>query len=225
MNSKPGRIWFIDNPWPGGHAVENFVWSGRLDADGTLWFDLHLETVSYEAEAEAAVDLDDDWHSAVVWQNYHSCTLSSTNWADEGTKGLAVGGESSPLKWVQMDGASFAADEAKLGDSVDVDVEPAFLIYLTGHDATAGHQVIFKKGASAGTFDIEWTGKIALAYAGDNELKHTFKAQLAGIEFQGFVVNDELSDEEAKEKFAIACAEAGLFKLAVINDKRVFCLK
>lgn len=225
MSTQSGRIWFIDNPWPGGHAIEEFVWSGRLDADGSLWFDLHLETVDYKSEAAAAIDRGPHWQSTIVWQNYHSCTLSSTNWADEGSKGLAVGGESSPLKWADLNGSTFTADGAEIGDSVDVNVEPAFLIYLTGHDATAGHQVTFKKGAPAGAFDIEWTGKIALVYSGDDELKHTFKAQLAGIEFQGFVVNDELSDEEAKEKFAIACADAGLFKLAVINDKRMFCLK
>lgn len=37
-----GRIFFPGNPWPEGHRIKEFAWSGRLDAKTGLWFDLHV---------------------------------------------------------------------------------------------------------------------------------------------------------------------------------------
>jgi hypothetical protein len=43
------KIYFIDNPYPEGHAIENFSWSGRIDEYGMIWFDFHLKTENYYA--------------------------------------------------------------------------------------------------------------------------------------------------------------------------------
>ncbi|RLJ33221.1 hypothetical protein CLU97_2699 [Chryseobacterium sp. 7] len=42
------KIYFIDNPYPNGHAIETFSWSGRIDEYGFIWFDFHLKTENYD---------------------------------------------------------------------------------------------------------------------------------------------------------------------------------
>ncbi|WP_430781416.1 hypothetical protein [Actinoplanes sp. G11-F43] len=54
-----GRIWFPGNPWPDGHRIEEFAWTGRIDDAGRLWFDLTLRTGPYD-EAGVAEDRDPD---------------------------------------------------------------------------------------------------------------------------------------------------------------------
>lgn len=211
-----GRIWFDGNPWPGGHAVKHFAWSGRLEPDGRLWFDLHLDTADYDAEAdpvspphaEAA-----DWHSPIVWCNYHACTLSSTNWADEGSTGLPVGSPDRPWSWASL-AAELTADPAAEGAEVDFDRTPAFRIYLTGHDSVADHRVrIRPAGGTPGLFTVDWTGRIALSYAGDDHLKHTFRAVVKDVPFEGFAVAEDLDADEARRLFVAACRDAGAFEL------------
>lgn len=74
------RIKFLSNLWVIGHAIRDFFWLARLEPTG-IWFDLHLQTVEYSAEdtdAEAAVDeLQSDWQSKIVRNNYHRSMLSS----------------------------------------------------------------------------------------------------------------------------------------------------
>ena len=38
MNGINGRILFPGNPWPEGHALQEFAWTVRL-VDGKVWFD------------------------------------------------------------------------------------------------------------------------------------------------------------------------------------------
>lgn len=76
-SAMKNRIFFTDNPWPAGHAVENLVWDGRLEPDGTLWFDLHLETADYDADDREEPDDQEEedeedegaWTSKTVWTN------------------------------------------------------------------------------------------------------------------------------------------------------------
>lgn len=56
-----GRIWFPGNPWPGGHRVTEFAWTGRLDDAGRLWFDLSLQTEPYDDSGEPATPGPDDF--------------------------------------------------------------------------------------------------------------------------------------------------------------------
>jgi hypothetical protein len=217
-----GRIWFHDSPWPSGHAVSEFAWSGRLDDEGRLWFDLHLETVDYDSEAPAAVDLEDSWHSTIVWCNYGNCTLSSTNWADEGSTGFLVGTPEKPLTWTKLPDQPFTADTTRAGDEYDFDTHHAFLIYLMGHDGVADHRLSVLRAERAGHFDLEWTGRIALAYAGDNELVHSFRAAFPGALFQGFVVDAAIPDDDAWRQFRAACSNADQFELVKLSDSRRF---
>ncbi len=209
MAEQIGRIWFPGNPWPNGHAIKRFDWSGCMDAKGSLRFDLHLETVDYDSEAEPAIDEEDDWRAPGVWGNYHSCTISSTEWKEEGTTGLAAGSPEAPLVWGAISETELVADEAEQGAMFEFD-PPAFWTYLTGHDAVADHHVRFLK-SSQGAFDLEWRGRIALAYAGDNELKHTFRAVVPGVRFQGFAAPKGMSVKKAGKLFATSCRDAELF--------------
>lgn len=225
MTHPTGRIWFDDNPWPGGHGIKSFVWSGRLEPDGTLWFDLHLDTVDYDAEADPLTPPHEDapdWHSAVVWCNFSSCTLSSTNWADEGSTGILVGSPTHPWSWGALE-LPLRADPAEENAEIDPERVPAFRIYLTGHDSVADHRVQFLPDPHGpGTFVVEWTGRIALSYAGDDQLKHTFRAVVKGAQFQGFSVPEGMPAEEARRLFAAACRDAGTFELRPTATGRSF---
>ena len=43
-----GRI-FHGNPWPNGHAIKQFTWTGRVEPEG-LFFAFNLQTEKYDAE-------------------------------------------------------------------------------------------------------------------------------------------------------------------------------
>jgi hypothetical protein len=43
------KIYFTDNPYPNGHNIEEFSWSGRIDEYGSIYFDFHLKTENYYA--------------------------------------------------------------------------------------------------------------------------------------------------------------------------------
>jgi hypothetical protein len=83
MNTS-GRIFFKDNPYPNGHEIKDFNWSGRLDSKRGLLFDFHLQTDNYYAEDASTddeeVEPESDWKAKIVWGNYHRCTMSSTQW-------------------------------------------------------------------------------------------------------------------------------------------------
>ncbi|GLZ38285.1 hypothetical protein [Actinokineospora sp. NBRC 105648] len=165
-----GHIWFPGNPWPEGHRVDDFSWSGRQGADGGLWFDLELATADYD-ETRNPPDTEDtgDWASPIVWTNYHSCMISSTNW------GNAIGFPAGDFQ--------FDRPQRLTADTVPNREDPAFHTYLLGHDAVAHHEFEFQPTA-AGRWDIVWTGKIALAYIGDEEFKYSFRAELDDVEYQ-----------------------------------------
>lgn len=81
------RITFTNNPYPDGHRINTFLWSGRIDPDRGLVFDFHLITEDYYAEdgnTDEEPDNLPDWQSKIVWHNYHKCTLSSKAWGSDG---------------------------------------------------------------------------------------------------------------------------------------------
>lgn len=77
------KIYFIDNPYPNGHNIEEFSWSGRIDEYGSIYFDFHLKTENYyanddENEEDEAEGLS-DWDSKIVWGNYqHTSSMLSS---------------------------------------------------------------------------------------------------------------------------------------------------
>src|SRR5262245_60127702 len=78
---SPGRIVFLGSPWPNGHAIARFRWTGWIVPDSGLWFDLHLESADYDAkDPEGTEEPEEDdslgnWESKIVWNNYGSCIL------------------------------------------------------------------------------------------------------------------------------------------------------
>lgn len=57
----------------------------------------------------------------------------------------------------------------------------AFHVYLLGHDAVAGHRIRMVRRGESDRFDIEWSGKLALAYVGDFEYRHDFRAVIYNV--------------------------------------------
>ncbi|MGG7468927.1 hypothetical protein ACVVIH_08245 [Chryseobacterium arthrosphaerae] len=64
----------------------------------------------------------------------------------------------------------------------------------------AGHQIRFSK-TDHNRYNMIWTGKIALTYAGDDEFSHDFKAEIFNAEFEGFHYPKTWSVEKATEMF------------------------
>jgi hypothetical protein len=186
-----GRIWFPGNPWPDGHRVTDFEWTGRLDAQGRLWFDLTLATADYDEEGSPPDDDgDDDWSAPIAWNNYHACKLSSTRWED--ATGLLAATPGQAFRLADPGPHRLTADPLPIED---VDDDPAFHIYLLGHDSVAAHEVFFTRQAT-GRYRIEWTGRIALTYTGDDEFRYRFRAvlddvTLTGVTFPGTMPVDE----------------------------------
>jgi hypothetical protein len=173
---QQNRIFFPGNPWPEGHPVKVFVWSARVVA-GTLRFDFHLESADYYAEREIDDQDNDDpssWKSAGVWGNYHSCTLSSTEWHEGG---FPVA-EASGYTLERLDGLEVRVDDPP-PDDFDAH---AFRVYLLGHDAVGHHRIRFTRIPGTRRFDIVWTGRAALVYEGDEAYRYEFRAELHGIE-------------------------------------------
>lgn len=173
------RIVFSGNPWPEGHAIAEFEWSARVEGED-LWFDLHLVSADYYAEREIEDDEDEvsDWMAPIVWGNYHRCTLSSTYWGRSAVGGFRVG----PLATFSpatLDGAEFAVDPFDGdGDLPDSDVEPAFGLYLLGHDSAVDHRIRLTRRGDSDRYDLLWSGRIALSYAGDYVPRHRFEARI-----------------------------------------------
>jgi hypothetical protein len=146
--TSDNRIFFKDNPYPNGHKIIEFVWSGHLDADSQLWFDLHLKTDSYYSEdsthfkeKENDEESHTDWDSKIVWGNYHSCTMSSTYW---GSNGILIDANAPKLNFTNWPATRLIADTLPPDLLMPADLEwddLALNIYLLGHDACANHQI------------------------------------------------------------------------------------
>lgn len=176
---QENRIWFAGNPWPEGHPIKEFHWSVEI-RDGFVWMLVHLESSDYYAEREIDDDIDaddvPDWESPCVWANYHNCTLSCTLWHHGGWELCPVDRYSLEF----LDG--YEASVNPLPESAGMEFDDlAFHIYLLGHDAVAGHKLRFVRRGKSDRYDIEWTGKIANAYAGDYEYRHDFRATLFDV--------------------------------------------
>jgi hypothetical protein len=177
---KESRIKFIDNSWPEGHRIKEFLWTAKI-AEGTLWFFFHLTTENYDQDGPGVegpgVGRDADWKSPTAWGNYHACTLSATNWGDNA--GFPVGSWRK-FSLNKLDGMEFIVDPLPV-KSPDEE-QRAFHIYLLGHDEVADHRIKFTRDDKSGLFDIHWTGKIALTYSGDREFRHRFEARFFGLD-------------------------------------------
>ncbi|MED4452011.1 hypothetical protein [Metabacillus fastidiosus] len=229
------RIYFVDNPWPNGHPIINFEWSAHFKyqeedesvGEMGLYFDLHLETADYYKEDDENEDDDNDeavsdWKSKIVWNNYHSCTLSSTEWDN---KGFLVGSDKAPFNPETLDGKEFIIDFLSKDEQEDLDLDlTAFDVYLLGHDAAAFHTIKFTK-IERSTYQIDWKGKLALAYVADYEFRYDFHTFISSVAFKGITIPDELTDNKAYELLERFISKPSLFELQNDNGKRQFVLK
>lgn len=226
------RIYFKDNPWPNGHRIINFVWSAHFKYEEDeekmhgLYFDLHLETADYYEEDDEDDEDDeeedgeiDDWHAKIVWNNYHSCTLSSQEWDN---KGFIVGSDEAPFDVKLLDGAEYKVDFLSEYEQENFDHEvTAFDVYLLGHDASAFHTIKFTKKEDC-SYLIDWKGKLAQAYVGDHEFKYAFHTILSPVQFKGIIIPEQITDEEAYALLTRFVRQPELFELQNLNEKRRF---
>ncbi len=176
-----GRIRFPGNPWPDGHPVAAFTLGAALDARHGVGLLLHLESAPYDAEGPGVeIDGDADWTSPDVWANYGEATLSNTHWGYLNEQLVRL---PTPFDPGDLPGRTFALDPV---EALARDWSPGdqpFQIYLLGHDAVAEHQIAFAAGSAPGLFDITWSGRITLLYAGQEDFKHGFTARLHDAPF------------------------------------------
>lgn len=218
--NKPNRIYFLENPYPNGHALEEFEWSCRIEEDETIWFDLHLKTKNYYAEDDTNLndeedeDAESDWESKGVWENFHRCTMSSIFWGDNGIK---INTSSEKVVFNDLIKNDLLADTFPLDDDYDYD-DVAFGIYLLGHDSCANHRIQITP-TTPNRFDIDWSGKIALTYVGDDEFRYDFKLHLQNVEFDGFHYPKTWSLEKASEFFKTRFADFEDYEFVDLNPK------
>ena len=225
------RIFFKGNPYPLGHVIIDFGWSGHLDEDGQLWFDLHLKTDDYYAEDPAYFDEateeyndedndeeDNDWKAKNAWANYHACTMSSTEW---GSNGILVDKKLGKLNFANWQPKRLVIDTMPPDNVMPAEMEwddLALHIYLLGHDACANHQIeIVQVGRNL--FNFNWAGKIALAYKGEDEFKYSFSANMANVKFAGFDYPQTSSQAQAREQFATYIDDLDSFEFVDLNPK------
>lgn len=217
MTPQPNRIYFPGNPYPNGHSIKEFLWRGRMDEDESLWFDFHLKSDSYYAEDENRDEEDDaesDWTAKGGWENYHDCTLSSTYWPDP--SGLRIDTKGQKIDFDRLIQKGFIADPLPLKENFELD-DLSFHIYLLGHDSCADHKI--KISGNQPSFDIEWTGKIALSYAGDYEFKYDFIALIHGVRFDGFHYPKSWTLEKATEVFNKKLENFDQYEFVDLNPK------
>lgn len=219
MKTTSNRIFFSGNPYPDGHEISKFIWSGRVDENQFIWFDFHLETVDYYAEDETEEeDFDEeesDWKAKIVWENYHSCKISSTFWSEE-DKGIRVSDDLGKLNFKTCIQNPLMVDNFPLAEDCAYE-DLAFDIYLLGHDSCANHRLMIDKDVSG--FRIEWTGKIALTYSGDANFIYDFNATINHVKFDGFYYPPSWSLEKANDFFKQHLEDFEDFEFMDVNPK------
>jgi hypothetical protein len=176
---KSNRIHFHGNPWPEGHNIKEFRWSAETRGH-EVWFHFHLETDDYYAERDIEddeeIEYPSDWEAPIVWGNFHSCTISSADWHHGGFKVCSV----DEYSLERLDGLELRVDPLPC-ELADHDAR-AFHTYLLGHDTVVDHVIKFVRVKGTDSFNISWSGKIALTYVGDYDPCYQFSAEIASVE-------------------------------------------
>ena len=201
MSDSIGRIVFPGNPWPRGHEIKDFVWSGRLVPESGIWFDFHLVSADYHAEDDPDADDEEepddlsDWESKSAWCNFWSCRLSSTYWAEEtegADTGVLIGTRSAPLDLRSP--LRFRCDTEPHDPN---DWPRPFAIYLQGHDAVGHHEFSIEPVVASDAFGIEWKARVASIYGGADEYEHELIATIPRAVFSGIWIPEGIGESEA----------------------------
>ena len=126
----------------------------------------------------------DDWQLYGAWLNYHACQIEPNNL-------FVIGDDERPFEMDMLDGLTLNLDDPPPNEEhwggISFD-DLSFHCYVLGHDAVGHHKISFRL-AQAGApyhYDIDWAGKVALAYMGDEEFRYDFKVRLRNVPFLGF---------------------------------------
>lgn len=147
----------------------------------------------YEDEEDDDEDID-DWDSKTVWRNYNSFHLTSE---DEEQQGLLIGSKECPFNEKTLTTTEWQVDFLTEEQMEYLDPEElSFSIYLLGHDSAAFHTIVFSQNQDC-TYAIQWDGKIALTYAGQEEFQYEFYMKIDSATFEGFTIPSHMTDEAA----------------------------
>lgn len=133
MTVGDDRIWFPGSPWPDGHRIAEFRWTGWLDPSDGLRFGFLLVSADYHAEDPPGAGDEPPREvpfgvSRTTWLNYGRCTIRPS-------LGFLAGTPDAPLDLDALTGRTFTADPLdSLADLEEDDDEFAFHLYLLGHD-------------------------------------------------------------------------------------------
>lgn len=193
-NTVEGRIFFPGNPWPDGHRIISCELVAAINPSRGLYTDeapyqgpaltlaIDLKTADYDEDDQSDRDAigADDWSSKIAWNNYGSCWVGESG--SSNTPGFVVSDGIKPFSFHEEE-YRFSVDTLPLDWDTFV-VTQAFGTYLLGHDAVADHDIHLHSRQSDGTYTLDWTGRIALSYVGDNEFKYGFHAHVTGVRFR-----------------------------------------
>ncbi len=219
MTVGTDRIWFPGNPWPNGHRIAEFRWSGWLDPDDGLRFGFWLESADYHADDPPATGDDDPvvpfGRSRHTWLNYGRCTIRPS-------MGFVAGTPAEPLDLDTLTDRTFVVDPPDEVADFEDDDEFAFHLYLLGHDSVADHRIRFPQRHGPVTFAVAWTGRIALTDIGEQDFSYEFRAQVGAAELTGIRVPGELDDTAAADLLGRCLRNAAGFELTRDGDTRRF---
>lgn len=209
------RIFFPGNPWPQGHAIISMLWDAYYKPGAGFWFNFYLMSADYWADDKISrEDVDEDlpdWESVSAWSNYGSCVIDG--WGYGGTGFVAFG----PGERFDFDALAFKRFHVDPSPK-EVLMDPSFRIYLQGHDDVADHHIRFGARQPDNHFSLEWSGKIALTYSGnDDTFCHEFHARFDRLSL-GKVYLPANSEQEAREFLQAQFREPECFEISPVMD-------
>lgn len=195
-----GRIWFEGNPWPQGHRLVSCELVGGVDprrgayVDGVverpaLTLAIELRSARYDEDDDPKqrdTTGPDDWSSKIVWNNYGQAWIGAS--ASSELAGVEVSDGRVPYA-LDAPEHRFLVDRLPLNlpgaadtsDFSDFFRLQAFGCYILGHDAVADHDIHLHSRTPDGAYRLDWTGKVALAYAGRETFDYQFRVQATGV--------------------------------------------
>lgn len=205
--NKFNRIYFSEgNPWPEGHEIESCHLEGRICSSQRLEILLYLKTLDYRMNDDGHFlenVAEDSWGSKIVWNSYHSCRMNGT---------LLSGSPESPIHIASIPNSHYVIDPFPESHQKFIDDRLDFDIYLLGHDCVADHRIhIGPLLPGSQGYPITWSGKICLAYAGEQEFDYHFTLTTTALPITSISFPSEWDDAEAIHALRDLLIEAGEF--------------